>query len=338
MSDWQERITRETAPAIRAEHELRYRLAAQLIATSAVWADLGCGTGLAARSALGERRPPHALLLDIDPEAASGAARELQVADTRQMTGDLTDPGLLSRIGEELLSVQGERVVSCFEVVEHLSTFVPLLEWAGELARAGAATFVISVPNDAFWSIENPYHLASWGEGAFEELRRLLPASHTLMRQVALTGSALVDWESGCERHEMSVQAGGEGAIATHFIAAFGPRHGELRREAVAVQADLLGQRRWERQRESNLSFAEQDARKLRDVLAEQERTIAQQHRQLRENTAEFERWRAYIHGLEHELGRPLSGAADETTTGATLLPPVPPQEQNASTPERHEP
>ena len=26
MSDWQERITRETAPAIRAEHELRYRL------------------------------------------------------------------------------------------------------------------------------------------------------------------------------------------------------------------------------------------------------------------------------------------------------------------------
>ena len=86
--------------------------------------------------------------------------------------------------------------MTCFEVVEHLSTFVPLLEWSGALARDGAATFVISVPNDAFWSIQNPHHTSSWGEGAFEELRRLLPPEQTLLRQVALTGSALVEWES----------------------------------------------------------------------------------------------------------------------------------------------
>ncbi len=65
MSDWQERITRETAPAIRAEHELRYRLAAPLIAASVGWADLGCGNGLAAAAVLGSERPAHVVLVDI---------------------------------------------------------------------------------------------------------------------------------------------------------------------------------------------------------------------------------------------------------------------------------
>ncbi len=287
MSDWQERITRETAPAIRAEHELRYRMIAPLIATSAVWADLGCGTGLAAIAALDGQRPEHVVLVDVEEDVVGGAARELGVPDT-QITGDLTDPDVLVRIGEALLGFEGERIVSCFEVVEHLSTFIPLLEWAGELAREAATTFVISVPNDAFWSIENPYHATSWSEGAFEELSLLLPAGRTLLRQVALTGSALVGWEATPKRHDLVVEVGGESAVATHFIAAFGPRHRELQRATVAVQADLLGQRRWERQRESNLALAEAV---------------------VREQSAQFEEWRTYIHELERELGKPLSGA-----------------------------
>ena len=45
MPDWQERITRDTEPAIRVEHQLRYSLAAPLVHASALWCDLGCGTG-----------------------------------------------------------------------------------------------------------------------------------------------------------------------------------------------------------------------------------------------------------------------------------------------------
>jgi SAM-dependent methyltransferase len=308
MSDWQERIDRDTEPAIRAEHELRYGILAPLLAGRAVWADLGCGTGLAALAALRGRLPERALLVDIDPAVVSAAARELGIPDTSELLADLVEPRDLQRIGEALLERPGERVVSCFEVVEHLSTFVPLLEWAGALAREGAATFVLSVPNDAFWSIENPYHRSCWGEGAFEELRRLLPPAHTLLRQVALAGSALLDWRSTPERHELAVRVGGELAVATHFVAAFGPRHAELRRRAVAVQADPLARRCWERTRDANLALAERVAGEQRQAIASQEQTIAEQARKLRENTAEFEAWRAYIHQLERELGRPLSG------------------------------
>ena len=257
MSDWQERITRETAPAIRGEHELRYRLLAPLVARAAVWADLGCGTGLAAAAALGDARPPRAVLVDLEADAVAGAAGELAIAETSQIAGDLSDPAVLAQVGEALLAAEGERVVSCFEVVEHLPTFVPLLEWSTELAREGKATFVISVPNDAFWSIDNPYHQSIWSEGAFEELRRLLPAEHTLLRQVALSGSALCEWEETRERHELAVEVGGQEAVATHFIAAFGPRHGGLGTGALAAQSDMLEQRRWERQRESNVALAE---------------------------------------------------------------------------------
>lgn len=305
MSDWQERITRETAPAIRGEHELRYRVVAPLIAKSAVWADLGCGTGLAAAAALGDARPPSAVLVDLEQSTVVGAAQELGVAATTQIAGDLSDPAVLEEIGVALCACEGERIVSCFEVVEHLPSFVALLEWSAALAREGAATFAISVPNDAFWSIDNPFHMSTWSEGAFEELRRLLPAENMLLRQVALSGSALCQWEGGAsEHHELAVQVGGEGTVATHFIAAFGPRHAELRTDALAGPTDMLEQRRWERQRESNAALAEQLAQERREE-------IFRLRGELQANTVQFDEWRAYIHELERELGRPLSGSTE---------------------------
>jgi hypothetical protein len=325
MSDWQERITRETAPAIRGEHELRYRMVAPLVASSTVWADLGCGTAVAARSALGIELPKQVVLVDVERDVVDGAARELGVADTRKIAGDLTDPYTLARIGEALLDSEGERVVSCFEVVEHLSTFVPLLEWAVALARDHRATFAISVPNDAFWSIANPYHLTTWGEGAFEELRTLLPHEHTLYRQVALTGSALVDWDTTEATHELAARVGGKGATATHFIAAFGPRHGGLWRGALAGETDMLEQRRWERQRESNVALAEALASEQRAAIEAQERTLAEQRAELQANTAQFDEWRGYIHELEGELGRPLSGTP-EAMQAEGRLPGEPPE------------
>jgi SAM-dependent methyltransferase len=312
MSDWQERITQETAPAIRAEHELRYRLATPLILPDGPWLDLGCGNGLAAAAAFGGERPTQAVLVDIEEAAVARARHELGIPEASALAADLTDQGDLSRVGEAVLSMAGAPIVSCFEVVEHLATFLPLLEWAGDLVREHGATFLISVPNDAFWSIQNPHHMTSWGDGAFEELRRLLPPELTLLRQVALSGSALASWERGIEHHAPPVEVGGPDAVATHFIAVFGPRHGEVRREARVVQTDMLSQRCWERQRENDLALMQKVAAEHNAEVEALDRTILEQGEELRERTVWFEEWRKYIHELEQELGRPLSGASGQ--------------------------
>lgn len=313
MSDWQERITHETPPAIQAEHELRYRVAASLILAGGRWADLGCGNGVAAAAALGDARPAHAVLVDVDGQAAAGAARELALPEATVLAADLTDAADLQRISQALALGEGEpAVVTCFEVIEHLGSFVALLGWASALAQEHGVTFLMSVPNDAFWSIQNPHHRTSWSEGAFEELRGLLPSQHTLLRQVALAGSALVGWEIPAERHELVVATGGAGTVATHFIAAFGARHEALRSSALAVQADMIEQRRWERQRENDLALMQKVADEHESEVQALDEKIVEQREELRQRTVWFEEWRTYIHELESELGRPLSGASEE--------------------------
>jgi SAM-dependent methyltransferase len=307
MSDWQERITHETAPAIRAEHDLRYRAAAPLILASGSWADLGCGNGIAAADALGSGRPQHAVLADLDSRAVEQAAAELELPGAARLAADLTDPQALGEIGAALLAGPPERVVTCFEVVEHLATFVPLLQWAVELAREHGCTFLLSVPNDAFFSIENPHHVSVWSEGAFEELQRLLPAERTLLRQVPLAGSALSPWHGEALTHLLEVPTGGPQAVPSHFIAAFGPRHAELAPAALAVQAELLEQRRWERQREHDLASSQRHVERQQELVAELQDA-------LRERDVWFEEWRTYIHELERELGRPLSGVTEEAS------------------------
>jgi hypothetical protein len=297
MSDWQERITHETAPAIRAEHDLRYRAAAPLILAGGSWADLGCGNGVAAADALGADRPAHAVLVDVAEDAVTRASAELGMPDAALVVADLTDPGALAEIGERLLAWGGQPLITCFEVLEHLSSFLPLLQWAGTMASEHDCTFFISVPNDEFWSIQNPHHLSAWGEGAFEELRRLLPAEQTLLRQVSVSGSALLGWDAALERHSLELEVGGPGTVATHFLAAFGPRHREVGRSAVAVQSEMHEQRRWERERENDLAVSQ--------------RLTAEQQEELRQRTIWFEEWRTYIHELERQLNRPLSGAGE---------------------------
>ena len=93
-----------------------------------------------------------------------------------------------------------------------------------------------------------------WGEGAFEELRRLLPAEHVVARQLALHGSlALVDGEDGGGR---TVEVDPPTAAApTHFLVGMGPGAGRLTGTAGVGEADAVEQRRWERQRESDLAY-----------------------------------------------------------------------------------
>jgi 2-polyprenyl-3-methyl-5-hydroxy-6-metoxy-1,4-benzoquinol methylase len=289
LPDWYERITQETPPDILAEHDLRYALVAPLIADSKLWCDLGCGNGIGAAAALAGRRPGgRVVLVDNDADAIATARGELAVPDAVSLDADLASPDGLARLREHVGGEDGT-VITCFEVIEHLESFVPLITMLTELVEGGSATAVLSVPNDAFWNMRNPYHLAKWGEGAMAELRSVLPADHVLLHQVALSGSAVLGADAE-ERYDVPVQARATGE-PTHFIVAMGPQAGRVQPGAQVAQVDTVAQRSWERQREAHLAVAEA--------------TIAKQSKW-------FEEWRRHIHGLERELGRPLSGAGDD--------------------------
>jgi 2-polyprenyl-3-methyl-5-hydroxy-6-metoxy-1,4-benzoquinol methylase len=256
MPEWEERIVQATRPSIRVEHDLRYAAAAPLVAAAPVWCDLGCGTGVAAAAALGDRFTGHAVLVDLAEEALDEAAAAIHAGETTALAADLADEAGVARAGEAIRAAGSGGVVTCFEVIEHLATFVPVLELLRDLAERDGFTVLLSVPNDAFWALENPYHQAMWGAGAFEELRRLLPREHVIARQVPLSGSAIVVGDGGGELDVAAVTVEGD-RVPSHFLAAFGPRAGELAPGARAIAADLDAQRTWERQREANLAFFE---------------------------------------------------------------------------------
>jgi SAM-dependent methyltransferase len=282
-TEWQERVTRQSSPTIRVEHRVRYRMAAPLIEAAPVWADFGCGNGIAAAEALGGSRPGRAVLVDADAGALAVAERELEGGNVETLLADLASEADIGRVRDALLAGgAGGGCVTCFEVVEHLATFLPLLDLLKELAADRGFTAVLSVPNDAFWSIENPFHSTMWGEGAFEELLRLLPDDHVVAHQVALQGSVAIFAGTEARPQTVDVQPPQAG-VPTHFVVAFGQRATELGGAAEVAEADLLEQRRWERQRESDLAHMEAKEERLTD-------------------------WRAYIHELEGKLGLPLSG------------------------------
>jgi hypothetical protein len=306
MPDWQERITRESEPELRVEHELRYELAAPLIRDAALWCDLGCGNGVAAARAVGSEPPRSTLLFDVDPGAIEVASTELTAEGTATLVADLASADEVARVRNKLAKHRGAgpRVITCFETIEHLESCVPLIEALAELSEERGFTVVISVPNDSFWSMENPHHHTMWGEGAFEELRRLLPAGHVVLHQLPLQGSAVVH-EGEPDNRTVAVTAD-PGGVPSHLIIGFGPDTERLGPGARVVQADLEEQRLWVRERESHLAYLEQEAEKLH---AEVENLRAE----VQTMSKEFEDWRRYIHELEGKLGLPLSGEQAES-------------------------
>jgi SAM-dependent methyltransferase len=278
--EWQERITLETPPAIRVEHELRYALAAPLVRGASAWLDLGCGAGVAAAAALGGEGSARAVLVDTSADALAEAVREVPATEAVPVEADLASDAGLAAVRAALGDVRGG-VATCFEVIEHLSSFVGVVELLVELAAERDFTVLLSVPNDAFWPVESPWHATMWGEGSFEELRRLLPAEHAVAQQVPLQGSSIVP--EGTTALDPPGFAVREDAVPSHFIAAFGSRHREIAARSAVAQADLAAQRRWERQREANLAFYE-------DRIQWAQR--------------EFGEWRGYMNELEKQLGR----------------------------------
>ena len=293
MDDWQERITHETAPAIRVEHDVRYAAAAPLILDSAVWIDLGCGSGVSAAAALGGRFTGQAILVDVEESAVEKATAELGLRDAVGITADLSNDDGVQRVRDALRDAPaGPRVATCFETIEHLERFVPLVDALVELADGDDLTVALSVPNDAHWSIENPYHVTAWGEGAFEELRGLLPPDHRVARQVPLTGSALVLDETG--RYELPVEVSSQ-RVPSHFLAAFGPRAARFIPTAAVEATDLEAERRWQRERDSYLVVLEARAAELKQIADDPIQRLNE--------------FRTYIHELEERLGIERSGS-----------------------------
>src|SRR4051794_5446182 len=102
-----------------------------MIAGAELWVDLGCGAGLAAAEALDGARAARALLVDVDADAAQEAARTVPAESPTALRADLADAEGLASLTDAIGDAGG--VITCFEVVEHLTTFIPLVELLIEL-------------------------------------------------------------------------------------------------------------------------------------------------------------------------------------------------------------
>jgi SAM-dependent methyltransferase len=260
MSQWHEHASHDPAPAHRLEAELRYTLVAPLVHEASVWVDLGAGTGVGAAAALQGRLAGRALLVDASAEALEQAGRELPGAETLQ--ADLETTAGTDAVRTALQDAPAGGLVTCFEALPHLSSFVPAVDLLLELGTQRDFTVVISVPNDAFWSIPNPAHQTSWGEGAVEELARLLPADHVRLEQVELRGSAIAPAgeDAALPLADAALSAD---RVASHFFLAFGPQAHDLAPQAGTRQADAGEERRHERERASRLALLEARVQEL---------------------------------------------------------------------------
>jgi 2-polyprenyl-3-methyl-5-hydroxy-6-metoxy-1,4-benzoquinol methylase len=293
---WQERITAGTDPSVRTEHTLRYEVAAPVVRQAATWCDLGCGTGLAAGSATDGPFEGELVLVDVDAASVTQAAAHLRADTITPLAADLNEPAGRAAVRAAVLGAAAPRAITCFEVLEHVRDLAAVVELLVELA-GHATTVVLSVPNDAFWAIENPYHLTTWSAAAFTELRAMLPTGHVFAEQVPLRGSRITvqgadpDEPAGVEAHE--------GAVPSHFIAAFGPAAWQLRGGAAIFEADQRGERNWTQQRERDVGYLDARVGELEAGLVA-----------LRDQAAQMEQWRRYIHDLEDRLGLPRAGSA----------------------------
>jgi SAM-dependent methyltransferase len=247
------------------------------------WSDLGCGTGVGAARGLGGRFAERTLLVDLSADALDQARRELPGENVSTMEADLSSEPDVASVAAAIKEQAGEgpATVTCFECIEHLGSFVPLVSTLVDLAERHGVSVVLSVPNDAFWSIQNPHHQTVWGEGAFEELLALLPNERVVLRQVMLQGSGVVREDAEPELRPVPVELE-PGGVPSHLLVVFGPRHEEFAPSAAVAQVDMEEQRRWQRQREADLS-------RLREIIKENDEYL-QYIRELEARLADAEK------------------------------------------------
>src|SRR5215210_1693832 len=153
---------RDTDPAARVERDARRHLVAALEPVGA-WVDLRASGGPAAG--------------DPAPEGAT--------VITGEFAGDEELAAVREAAGEGAL-------ITVFDTVEHLQSFVGLVELLDELADQHGATVVVGVPNDAVAEESDAGRPTTWGEAAFAELASALPAGHAVWHQLGVRGTVVV--------------------------------------------------------------------------------------------------------------------------------------------------
>lgn len=251
---FEERIAPTSAPELVAEHEARYRFARPVIRAAGTWCDLSCGTAAGSSRAMEGELPPRVVLTDIDREALAGATDRMARSCGGTAPGlesfvvDLTSGTELDALCRRLEEGPLPLVLTCFEVIEHLPTFVPLVTTLLELGRRGA-TVVLSAPNDAFSGVANPFHVTTWGSSSVAELRQMLPADHVIAAQVSLEGTAIT--RPGHPLAAPLLPPDDQREVPPlAYLLAWGPAADSLGSCSVAAVGDTLGHRVWESQRD----------------------------------------------------------------------------------------
>jgi hypothetical protein len=202
---------RDTDPAAQVERDARRHIAAGLAGRGA-WLDLRAAAGPAAA--------------DPAPDGATALTGEFATPEDLEAVRDAAGEGAL---------------VTVFDTVEHLPSFVGLVQLLTDLSEEHGATVVLGVPNDAVGHDGATARRGSWGEGAFAELRSVLPPGHVVWHQIALRGTAVVP--AGHEGlHEGAVAVTDDG-VPVAFLAAFGPQVGRLAPAVGVVQVDVGAER-----------------------------------------------------------------------------------------------
>ena len=101
------------------------------------------------------------------------AAARFPDGDSRHVALDLSRDDARRRVARALAGRDGV-CITCFELIEHLDNFAPLVRFLIERAEAGA-TVVLSVPNDASDGRAEPVPRDGVGRGVARGVATLLP-------------------------------------------------------------------------------------------------------------------------------------------------------------------
>jgi SAM-dependent methyltransferase len=270
-----------------AEHLVRYEFVSQMTAGSGspVYVDLGCGNGFGLK--ILQWRAPRSILFgcDMSDEALAGAQSYLgNSSAVRLLQMDLTRTENYSVFEEALKAHEADpRVIVCFEIVEHLGDFKSLITFVDEQVKHGAEAF-LSVPNDAFWGVRNPFHKNMFGEQAVLELMQLFDNIPRLYEQYPIQGATILprgideiaeDQIAGKLLPEF-LERRQKVSVPSHFILHLGGCAREPDTfSARFVLVDSSAERQWVAQREADMLYYKKEASRLGQKLEHLQQVVA---------------------------------------------------------------
>jgi hypothetical protein len=210
---------------------------------------------------------------DISEDALGKAADYLGKRDhVRLVPADFNQPDSFGTVQQLIDQHRDTRcVLVCFEVLEHLVDFGPMVAFINQQVNSGLDAF-LSVPNDAFFGTQNPFHCTTFGEDSLAELLQLFDSKPQVHKQCPIKGAAIMisamtqlDEERTTgkvlpklfERPQTST-------VPSHFILSFTSTPISDPPPIVRFHvADLAAERQWTSQRESDLAYYREETKRL---------------------------------------------------------------------------